>query len=416
VSSFDVPEPQLFVLPPPVLADGSQVRPADADALAGRLDGLIAADGLGGHVGLAVAVLGSDDLLYAHNATDSFTPASTMKIVTSAAVLDLLGPDARFETSVVAGAAPDEIVLVAGGDPTLTVAERPSVPGGGTLDELARLVAAKLIANGVTSVQLGYDQSLFTGPAADVDWPSSYISSDVVAPVTALQVDGGRLEPGLAARADDPALDAAQEFAVMLADHGVTVAGAPAAVDGVSGDALAAIESPPLAAIVEYVLATSDNDVAESLARHAGLAGAGEASAAAAPTAVADALAALGVELGGASILDGSGLARGSVLTPESLVHTLNAAAEQPELRSVLTGLPVASFTGTLAERATEGGGSVRAKTGTLTGITSLAGTVLSADGTTYAFAAMADDISSTLDARAAMDEIAEAISQCGCG
>lgn len=416
-SSLEMAEPPLFVLPAPVLEDGAGARLADSTEFGARLDELVTADALGGRFGLAVTVLGSGELLYAHNATDTFTPASTMKIITGAAVLELLGPDARFDTTVVAGAEPGEIVLVAGGDPTLTAAEEPAVPGGGSLDELARQTAEALLADDVTSVRLGYDDSLFTGPVVDGDWRPSYIPSDVVAPVTALQVDGGRERPGFAARADDPAFDAARKFAAMLDDHGVTVTGTPSRTEAGDGQQLAVISSPPLADIVEHMLATSDNDMAENLARHAAMAGEGEASAAAAQTAVDEALTEIGVDTTGAAVLDGSGLARGSALTPESLVHTLNAAADvrSPALRAVLSGLPVASFTGTLTERVDTGAGVVRAKTGTLTGVTSLAGTVLGADGVTYVFAAMADDISDTLAARAAIDEIAAAISQCGC-
>lgn len=416
-SSFEVSEPPLFVLPPPVLEEGPETRRADAAKLSARLDELVTTNGLGGHFGLAVTVLGSDELLYTHNATDSFIPASTMKIITSAAVLELLGPDTRFDTTVMAGAEPDEIVLVGGGDPTLTTADDPFVPGGGTLDELARRSADALLADGVDTVRLGYDDSLFTGPAIDGDWEPGYVPSDVVAPVTALQVDGGRQRPGFAARADDPSLDAAREFAAMLDENGVTVSGSPSRADALDGEPLAAIGSAPLERIVEHVLATSDNDMAENLARHTAMVGEGEASNEASGTAVREALGEIGVDLGDASVLDGSGLARGNGLTPESLVQTLGAASDpqRPELRAVLSGLPVASFSGTLADRVADGGGAVRAKTGTLTGVTSLSGTVLGADGVTYAFAAMADDISNTLAARAAIDDMAAAISQCGC-
>lgn len=416
-ASLEVNDPPLFVLPAAVLDDGPDAREADATEFAGRLDELVTADSLGGRFGLAVAVLGSDELLYSHNATDAFIPASTMKIITSAAVLQLLGPEARFETTVVTGAEPDEIVLVAGGDPTLTAGDEPVVPGGESLEELARRTAEALRADGVETVRLGYDDSLFTGPAVDADWRPSYVTSDVVAPVTALQVDGGRERPGFAARADDPSLDAAREFAAMLDEHGVAVNGTPSRTDAPDGDPIAAISSPPLGRIVEHVLATSDNDMAENLARHAAMVGEGEASNEVSGTAVREALGEVGVDLDGASLLDGSGLARGNALTPASLVRTLGAASDpqRPGLRAVLSGLPVASFSGTLADRVADGGGAVRAKTGTLTGVTSLSGTVLGADGVTYAFAAMADDISDTLAARAAIDEIAAAISQCGC-
>jgi D-alanyl-D-alanine carboxypeptidase/D-alanyl-D-alanine-endopeptidase (penicillin-binding protein 4) len=88
----------------------------------------------------------------------------------------------------------------------------------------------------------------------------------------------------------------------------------------------------------------------------------------------------------------------------------------------VLTGLPVAGFNGSLSERFTEtsdkeGRGSVRAKTGTLTGVSGLAGTVTDRTGTPMVFAVLADDIAllDTLDARAALDDIASALAACRC-
>jgi D-alanyl-D-alanine carboxypeptidase/D-alanyl-D-alanine-endopeptidase (penicillin-binding protein 4) len=86
----------------------------------------------------------------------------------------------------------------------------------------------------------------------------------------------------------------------------------------------------------------------------------------------------------------------------------------------VLTGLPVAGFTGTLDERfdspaATDGVGLIRAKTGSLTGVSSLAGTVVARDGTAYAFAMMADDVPNAVAARSALDDAAAALARCGC-
>jgi D-alanyl-D-alanine carboxypeptidase/D-alanyl-D-alanine-endopeptidase (penicillin-binding protein 4) len=86
----------------------------------------------------------------------------------------------------------------------------------------------------------------------------------------------------------------------------------------------------------------------------------------------------------------------------------------------VLTGLPVAGFTGTLGDRfeppsAAGSAGVVRAKTGTLTGVSSLAGIVVARDGTAYAFALLADDVTNTVAARSALDDVATALAGCGC-
>ena len=123
------------------------------------------------------------------------------------------------------------------------------------------------------------------------------------------------------------------------------------------------------------MLTVSDNEAAEVLAHQVGLATVGEASFAGGVAGVRQALSELGVELAAADRwYDGSGLSRDNVLTPATLLAVLRVAAsdDHPELRSVLTGLPVAGFTGSLeyrfADAAPAARGRVRAKTGTLRG------------------------------------------------
>ena len=142
----------------------------------------------------------------------------------------------------------------------------------------------------------------------------------------------------------------------------------------------------------------------------------------AAEQAIVEALADLGIDVTGLAVLDGSGLSRRSAVPPQVLTATLGLAgsSDHPHLRPVLTGLPVAAFSGTLDDRfdsppATDGAGQVRAKTGSLSGVSSLAGTVVARDGTAYAFAMIADDIVSTVAARSALDEAAAALAGCGC-
>ena len=117
------------------------------------------------------------------------------------------------------------------------------------------------------------------------------------------------------------------------------------------------------------------------------------------------------------------GLSREDRIDPETLTAVLESAGgdAHPELRAVLTGLPVAGFTGSLAYRfdtAPEGRGFVRAKTGTLSGVSGLAGTVTSRDGVPMVFAFLADriDLVDTLGARAALDDATSALAGCRCG
>lgn len=392
------------VLAAPATA-GTTGEPAVGDVLAPALG----APGLGGRVGVSVVNLVTGESSYESAGADPHTPASTLKILTGAAALQALGPDHTFTTRVVSGPDPAAVTLVGGGDPTLTAGD----DGPGTrLADLAAATAQALTDAGVTSVSLSYDASLFTGPAADPDWSPGYVPS-VVSPTTALAAD-------IHDRPSDPPLAAAEDFAALLGAQGITVDGDPAeAVAPEGATELASVASAPLASIVEDVLTTSDNDGAEVLSRHVALASGMEASSAQAGPAVVQALTALGLDATGASLLDGSGLARGSAVPATLITGALALAAgpDHPELRSVVTGLPVAAFTGTLADRFGESSaaGLVRAKTGTLTGVSALAGVVVAADGVGYAFAVLADDVGNTLSARAALDDVAAALAGCGC-
>ena len=137
--------------------------------------------------------------------------------------------------------------------------------------------------------------------------------------------------------------------------------------------------------IVEQILQVSDNEGAEVLARQTGIAVNGHGSFNGGSAAVRQVLTGLGIDLSGATIYDGSGLSRDDRLDAETLVAVLQLAssADHPELRSVITGLPVAAFDGSLEERfdGSPGRGWVRAKTGTLTGTSALAGLVTDARG-----------------------------------
>jgi serine-type D-Ala-D-Ala carboxypeptidase/endopeptidase (penicillin-binding protein 4) len=169
------------------------------------------------------------------------------------------------------------------------------------------------------------------------------------------------------------------------------------------------------------VLSVSDNEGAEVLARHVGLAVSGSGSSAAGTEAVLSTLRDLGVRTGNAQVYDGSGLSRKNRIDPDTLVDVLRVAASEahPDLRAVITGLPVAGFTGSLAFRFDHApvAGRVRAKTGTLTGVSSLAGVATDLDGVPMVFALVADRVKllDTLDAREALDDLAAALGACHC-
>lgn len=353
----------------------------------------------------------------------AFMPASTTKLLTTTAALDRLGPDHRFATTVVRRGR--TLTLVGGGDPLLALRpdDRDGWPERADILTLARRTAQALPRSAKRRpVRLRYDAGLFTGPAENPFWRADYVPDDIVSPISALWVDEGRDPDGLG-RVDDPAATAAAEFAAALGRQGVRVAGVPSPGRAGAAEEVARVESAPLSQLVEWALLVSDNEASEVLAHHVGLAVVGDGSFSGGARGVRRALADLGIPMAGAVLRDGSGLSRRNRLRPRTLIEVLRVAASEdhPELRSVITGLPVAGFTGSLAYRFDQapdaGLGHVRAKTGTLTGVSALAGVATDQDGTPVAFVLAADRVRlrDTLDARQDLDNLAATIGACRC-
>ncbi|MGW7289106.1 D-alanyl-D-alanine carboxypeptidase/D-alanyl-D-alanine endopeptidase [Streptomyces sp. NPDC054847] len=383
--------------------------PARADGLAATLGPLLADSGLGPAPAVCVVDLTTGERLYGKRAEAPMVPASTVKIATAAAALTTLGPDHRIPTTVVAAPDADAITLVGGGDATLDRAR---------LAELADLTASSLRERGEGSrkaptVRLVYDASLYQGPVLHPIGPN-----DNIAPVTALMVGQGRLDDrtrGPATRSADPAGETARVFREQLSERGIRTS--PPAPGRAPADAvpLAQVLSEPLSSVVERMLTDSDNDIAESLARQTAVATGDKASFAGAERAVTEQLRRLQLPLAGTRFADGSGLNRRDKVSAALLTTVLARAADaaHPELRPILTGLPVAGFSGTLENRYSDtsaGTGLVRAKTGTLTGINSLAGTVVAPGGRLLGFAFLAADTPSPYEAQPALDRLAAAL------
>ncbi|WP_406451473.1 D-alanyl-D-alanine carboxypeptidase/D-alanyl-D-alanine-endopeptidase [Streptomyces sp. NBC_00876] len=343
--------------------------------------------------------------LYGLGADTPMTPASTVKIATTVAALTALGPGHRIPTTVRASADLRTVTLVGGGDPTLDRA---------ALRTLAADTARALKDGRTGSVRLRYDTSGYSGPALHPIGPNENI-----APVSALMLDEGRLDDtssGPAPRSGDPARDAADAFAELLDEAGISTESGPAPGRAAAKSRPVAKHlSAPLSALVERTLTNSDNDIAEALARQTALAAGEPADFKGSRRAVTAQLKKLGLPLKGVITADGSGLNRQDKVSAALLAGLLARAADpdHPELRPVLTGLPVAGFSGTLRGRyTTESGGTglIRAKTGTLTGVNTLSGTVVDVHGRLLAFAFMASGTSSPSEAQSALDKLATAL------
>ncbi|HEY7012673.1 MAG TPA: D-alanyl-D-alanine carboxypeptidase/D-alanyl-D-alanine-endopeptidase [Streptosporangiaceae bacterium] len=424
----------------PVLPPGPGTGPLPTSrGLQAALAGPLSAGALGPQVSAVVTDPATGKILWSQHPDQPQTPASTTKLVTSAAALAALGPDATFTTKVVRGTTHDGIILVGGGDPTLAVHPFPAgqYPRPATLASLARTTARTLKAQQRTTVSLGYDDSLYSGPDLAPGWPAAYVSTGNVTPISALEVDQGRLttagEPedsdnpyNLRARTTDPAGMAAAAFAALLEADGIHVTGTPAEQQAkANATALASTQSPPLSAIVQQMLQESNNVIAENLARQVALKNGQPASYSGAVTAVTGELKNLGVSPSGLQLVDGSGLSPQDKIAPAALVKTLQLAASTPRIRPLLAGLPVAGFSGTLSAGqsvfAGIGGaalGAVRAKTGNLDTVTTLAGLATDKTGKTLIFAFMADKIPAAAmlsTAAKAINDAAAALANCGC-
>lgn len=419
--------------PTPAAAAGGATPAKIKHALLGDLHGLT-------DPRIVVAPLGGGVPLFAHAAAAPSTPASLNKVLTAAAALAALGPETTFATTTtLSGSA---VTLVGGGDPLLASTPQPGAyPQRADLQTLAASTAAALKAKGLTSVQLTYDASLWQGPLLSPHWPGTYQADGVVAPISPLWVDEGRTVPlpatvaageaevndGLPgpAKVKDPAAVAAAAFAKDLAGQGITVTAPPAATSpstqkNPAAEQLAQVRSAPLRELLQWTLELSDNEAAETIAHHVGLAVVQNGSFEGGVAGVTQELQQLGVDTTGLQLFDGSGLSRDDRVSPLTLVTLVQKAASDPRLSSLLGDLPTAGWSGSLADRfsgpgTAAGRGVVRAKTGTLTGVDALAGTVVDGNGDALAFAVMASGITNTLEARQGLDRIGADLAACAC-
>jgi D-alanyl-D-alanine carboxypeptidase/D-alanyl-D-alanine-endopeptidase (penicillin-binding protein 4) len=411
-----------------------------AAGLAAMLGAALPSADTGPGVGVEVADAQTGRVLYQDNAGALATPASTTKLMTAVAALAVLGPDARFTTAV--RQQKGTIVLVGGGDPTLAVNQYPSsdYPQPATLAALAASTARALRAQGRDSVRLGYDASLYSGPEMAPGWTDGDVSTGNVTPIVALEADQGRLTAAgalqdsddpvnFSARTMDPVGLTVAAFASLLKRDGISVAGTPEPVSApASAPLLASVRSPTVAAIAEQMLLESNNVIAENLARQVAIALRMPATFSGAAGAVMTEARRLGVT-SPIHLVDGSGLSPEDGIAPETLVRVLTLAASRPQLRAVVTGLPVAGFLGTLSAGDSAFGGIgrlaggtargvVRAKTGNLSTVAALAGLAYDRGGRLLIFAIMAPQVPGAGQLQSAADAIdsaAAGLAGCGC-
>lgn len=394
----DLPTPTTPVLSARRFPGALQGPTADAD-LASAIDQYLSKV-----VGTSCAVVEQDGrIIYSKNADDSLAPASTLKLATALAAMDILGPDARFTTRFVAdknpknGVIDGDLYVVGGGDPLFATAGYKTVfddPDQFYEDLFA--LATTLSDAGIREITGGIvgDESRYDTVRWVPSWPTRYQVGGTVAPLSALVVNDGSTgysdTPNDATtnrKAGDSALLFAQTLRTVLTSRGIKVGGtastgrAPA-----EGREVASFDSVPMVEVLSEMLTNSDNTTAELVTKEIGLAATGQGTTTAGVEAIKDSLRAQGFDLQGLVMLDGSGLDTGDRLSCSLAIALLKAAVADQDLAG---SLPVGGRTGTLRKRmlASASTGRVRAKTGTLNSVNALTGFAETPPGNRLTFA-----------------------------
>jgi len=302
-------------------------------------------------------------------------PASTEKILTAVGALEHLAPNHVFRTTIRWHETTGDLVLVAGGDPTLTTAD-------------LRRIARELRASGLSEFRdLVVDVSWFSANLWAPGWEDWHVPR-YTGPLSTLVVDRNR------ARTDDtflaePNTENARVFVDALLAAGITMRGElrlASAPEGAS--VVVAHESAPVIDLIATMLRDSNNEIAESLIREVGRTASGEGSTAQGTQTTVTTIRELGAQYLG-TMSDGSGMSRTNATSAHDLVLVLDMARDQDWFPQFLASLPVAGESGTLSNRlrGPSTAGVVRAKTGTIIGGVALAGYTHLADGSEAVFA-----------------------------
>ena len=340
-------------------------------------------------LGLMVYDLSADSVLYSYCGKQTLRPASTMKLLTSVTALDVLGSSYNYRTSlyykgtIADGVLTGDLWLVGGMDPLFDDTDMHIMA-----ETLHRVGVDSISGRVVRDVSFKEEAPLGEGWCWDDDNP--------------------QLSPLLVSRKDE----FADRFKEELVKCGVAV-NAPITTDCLPKDVLLICSrSHRLGEVLEPMMKESDNLYAESMFfQIAATVGKRPATAAHARQIIKTTLTKAGVTGIPYRIADGSGLSLYNYVTPELMVRLLRYAYLKRDVMAVLyPALPVAGVDGTLKKRMKGGAaeGNVHAKTGTLSGISSLAGYCRAANQHLLAFCIINQGIMKNAEGRDFQDKVCE--------
>ncbi len=369
--------------------------------------------------------------LLARNPTTPVIPASTMKLMVASTVLRELDPDSRFITEVRSAAAPTDgsvagdVFFIGGGDPLLatkpylaTFSRQPQIAT--SLEQLADDVVAagvKQINGSIVGHDRRYDD-LRRVPT----WKANYTTDGEVGPISALSVNDSfvasvtttkkRATRAVWKGASEPPADAARVLTALLVERGVVVTGEPRSAtvsESLPSNVIAQIASPPLSEIVGEMLSESDNNTAESLLKELAFSSTGLGTTAVGAEFMKASFEKRGYPIDQLTFVDGSGLDRSNRVTCAVMVGSIEESISL--FRDLL---PIAGTSGTLSNRmkGDEIRGKLRAKTGTLNGVSALVGEVDIGGGRTLDFALVLNELTPGVPGVATGDALSIAVSQ----
>jgi D-alanyl-D-alanine carboxypeptidase/D-alanyl-D-alanine-endopeptidase (penicillin-binding protein 4) len=402
----------VLVLAVSAAAAGVAAPAVSAAPLGARLSGLMR--GAGAYSGAYVANLSQGRAVFRWKASTARILASNTKLFTTSAALARYGTDGTLGTEVLGRGHLDEdgiwrgdLYLRGGGDPTFGNGRfnRRAYGGGASVEGLAKALETAGIQR-VTGRVFG-DESRFDSLRGGPD--SHYGTSIWVGPLSALSFNRGLANTSGSAFQGSPPAFAAAGLDRVLEARGVPVRRAPRAGRAPSGlDVLASVDSPPMARLIKLTNKPSDNFFAETLVKDLALQARGRGTTAGGARLAAAYARRLG---SGASLVDGSGLARGDRASPLQVVRLLSALVEEDGYDEFVASLPIAGRDGTLVHRMRTGPARNRChgKTGTLSDVSALSGYCQARSGDLYAFSFLMNGVSPT-SARGLQDRMVQAI------
>lgn len=345
-------------------------------------------------LGLMVYDLTADSVVYSRNAEKTLRPASTMKVFTAVTALDKLGSSYKYKTQLRftgdfvgdSNTFKGDFYIIGGMDPTF---DRRDIEI--FIDSISALGLDTIMGNIYADRTMKDEDLLGSGWCWDDDNP-------VLSPLVYKRKDA-----------------LMSEFEYLLKRRGIVFIGSTGVKKSPSGAELLCVRTTPIDKVLMRMMKNSDNLYAETMFYQIGLTQGAPSTAKKARKVMQSLISQLGLRVSDYKIADGSGLSLYNYLSAELEVRLLRYAFNNQEIYSHLyPSMPIAGVDGTLSKRmrGTKAQGNVHAKTGTVTGVSSLAGYVTAANGHQLCFSIINQGVLTSVVARAFQNKVCIAMTK----